>query len=185
MTATTRSALPQLSSCVISLVLVLLAGSPVTGTSPTYEPRHDPGKIQELVDDLKGRLPIPDDVRVVIVPANSLLVSVEVLKEPKRGFLLSLEDGFLDKLSEDELKAVIAHELGHIWIFTHHPYLQTEQLANQIAMRLVNRESLVAVYTKVWARTGTKGDLVRFLGLDAGQSSQSSPVHVSTEGVDR
>jgi hypothetical protein len=140
------------------------------GTSPAEESRLDARRVQELVDELKGRLPIPDDVRVSIVPTNSLLVSVEVLKQPQRGFLLSLEDSFLDRLNEDELRAVIAHELGHVWIFTHHPYLQTEQLANEIAMRLVDRESLVAVYSKVWARTGTKGDLVGFLGLDASQA---------------
>jgi len=51
-----------------------------------------------------------------------------------------------------------------VWIFTHHPYLQTEELANQIAMRAVSRASLERVYAKVWERGGTKGDLARFLG---------------------
>jgi predicted Zn-dependent protease len=67
-------------------------------------------------------------------------------------------------LTPDELEAAIAHELGHVWVFTHHPYLQTEELANQIAMRAVSRESLERVYGKVWERGGMKGDLVRFLG---------------------
>jgi hypothetical protein len=58
----------------------------------------------------------------------------------------------------------VAHELGHVWIFTHHPYLQTERLANSIAMRGVTRESLERVYRKVWQREGVKGDLVQFLG---------------------
>jgi hypothetical protein len=44
--------------------------------------------------------------------------------------------------------------------FTHHPYLQTEELANEVALRVVSRESLDEVYEKVWKRTGTKGDLV-------------------------
>jgi hypothetical protein len=50
-----------------------------------------------------------------------------------------------------------------VWIFTHHPFLQTEVLANQIAQRLVPRSSLVQVYEKVWKRQGTKGDLIRFV----------------------
>ena len=62
-------------------------------------------------------------------------------------------------MSDDELAAVIAHELGHVWIFTHHPYLQTEELANQIALRVVTRISLDSVYQKVWAHTGAKGTL--------------------------
>ena len=51
-----------------------------------------------------------------------------------------------------------------MWIFTHHPFLQTEVLANQIAQRLVPRSSLVHVYEKVWKRQGTKGDLTWFVG---------------------
>jgi hypothetical protein len=48
-------------------------------------------------------------------------------------------------------------------VFTHHPYLQTEKLANQIAMRVVARDSLVSVYHKLWEHGGTKGDLESFL----------------------
>jgi hypothetical protein len=58
----------------------------------------------------------------------------------------------------------VAHELGHVWVFTHHPYLQTERLANQIAMRVVSRGSLAGVYRKLWERGGVKGDLQAFLG---------------------
>jgi len=70
-------------------------------------------------------------------------------------------------LTDDDIKAVVAHELGHVWIFTHHPYLQTEQLANEIAMRLVTRESLEPVYAKVQKRIGDAVgavDLARNLG---------------------
>jgi hypothetical protein len=118
------------------------------------------GRLQDLVDDFRKRLAIPDVVVVSIVPENKLVVSVERLKNRERGFAATFEAGFLDSLNEDELGAVIAHELGHVWIFTHHPYLQTEELANEIALRVVSRESLDEVYEKVWKRTGTKGDLV-------------------------
>jgi hypothetical protein len=79
-------------------------------------------------------------------------------------FQMRFEERFLAGLDEDDLKAIIAHELGHVWIYTHHPYLQTERLANTVAMRAVPRESLERVYSKLWERDGTKGDLARFIG---------------------
>jgi hypothetical protein len=42
--------------------------------------------------------------------------------------------------------------------------LQTEQLANQIAMRLVARETLEPIYEKLWKRLGVTGDLNSYLG---------------------
>jgi peptidase M48-like protein len=117
-------------------------------------------QLQDLVDDFRTRLTIPDAVAVSVVPENKLVVSVERLKGHDLGFTVTFEAGFLDSLDEAELGAVIAHELGHVWIFTHHPYLQTEELANEIALRVVSRKSLDGVYEKVWKRTGTKGDLV-------------------------
>jgi hypothetical protein len=127
-------------------------------------PRHHPEKVQHLVNSLKDQLAVSQEVTIAIVPTNALLVSVESSKDRDDAFLLMFENGFLDGLDEDELIAVIAHELGHVWIFTHHPYLQTEQLANEIAMRVVTRESLRRAYQKVWERAGTKGTLARFLG---------------------
>ena len=52
---------------------------------------------------------------------------------------------------------MVAHELGHVWIFTHHPYLQTEAGANQIAERLVARQTLERVYAKVWPEGAPRG----------------------------
>jgi len=127
-------------------------------------------KLRLLVRDLKKRLSIPATVLVSIVPSNPLMMSVEAPKDQKSPFLLAIDAKFLETLTDEELEAAIAHELGHVWVFTHHPYLQTEELANQIAMRAVSRESLARVYGKVWERGGTKGDLARFLG-----ASSSSP----------
>lgn len=126
--------------------------------------RTDPARIQLIVDEFRERLSLPSGVQVELVQKNSLMVSVETVDDGQNGFLLSLEQGFVESLTEDELKAAIAHELGHVWIFTHHPFLQTEKLANEIAMRVVDRETLISVYEKVWQRQGTKGDLVRFVG---------------------
>jgi hypothetical protein len=122
-------------------------------------------RLQALVDLLRNELDIPQEVALEVVDENPLMASVEPAKEGD-GFVLSIEGAFASRLSDDELKGVIAHELGHVWIFTHHPYLQTEQLANRIAMRLVSRENLEQVYQKVW-KSGAKGDLGHFLGIAA------------------
>jgi hypothetical protein len=120
--------------------------------------------VQDVVDALKARLSIPDAVAVSVVPENKLVVSVERAKNGTSGFVLSVEDDFVQRLNGEELDAVVAHELGHVWIYTHHPFLQTEELANEIAMRVVSRDVLQRLYEKVWERTGTRGKLTYLPG---------------------
>jgi hypothetical protein len=103
---------------------------------------------------------IPDTVVVSIVEHNQLVVSVERAKDGSGAFSLSIDRDFLDGLTTAEIDAVVAHELGHVWVFTHHPFLQTEELANQIAMQVVPQDTLAGVYDKVWKRVGRKGNLV-------------------------
>jgi len=74
------------------------------------------------------------------------------------------EASFAERLGDNELAAAIAHELGHVWIYTHFPFLQTEQLANEIAMRVVSRESLVPVYAQMFERVRVSGDPNEYLG---------------------
>jgi hypothetical protein len=115
------------------------------------------------VDDLKARLEIPQTVTVSLVDRNPLMVSVGPV--PGGGFELSFEADFARRLSHEELTAAIAHELGHVWIYTHFPFLQTEQLANEIAMRVVSRDSLVPVYAQMFERARMSGDhLNEYLG---------------------
>ena len=123
---------------------------------------RDQQRIQEIVNEFMAKLNMAHTVAVAVVPKNPLMVSVEY--PDSTTFLLSVQEDFIGELTQDELEAAIAHELGHVWIFTHHPFLQTEVLANQIAQRLVPRSSLVQVYEKVWKRQGTEGDLSRFVG---------------------
>ena len=99
-----------------------------------------------------------------LVPKNRHLISVETVKGPERAFLVRVEERMLDLLGGDELEAALAHQLGHVWVFTHHPFLQTEQLANDVAMRAVSRDALARVYDKVWKSGAEKGDLATFLG---------------------
>jgi len=130
-------------------------------------------QIQTIVDDFKIRMAIPDTVFVSIVERNPLVVSVERAKDGSGDFVLSLEDDFLQGLTRDEIDAIIAHELGHVWIFTHHPFLQTEQLANEIAMKVVRQDALSAVYDKVWKRVGRKGDLVYLPSMTPASARQA------------
>jgi hypothetical protein len=134
----------------------------VAAEEPTPSPAEQ--KLQAVVADLKQRLALRAPVVVSIVPTNALMMSVEAPDEESNPFKLATDAAFLQALTDDELEAAIAHELGHVWVFTHHPYLQTEELANQIAMRVVSRKSLERVYEKVWKHGGTKGDLAQFLG---------------------
>jgi hypothetical protein len=120
--------------------------------------------LQELVNGLKTELGIDAAVSAAIVTTNSLLVSVQRVDGDSGTFRMEFGERFLTSLDQDELKAIVAHELGHVWIYTHHPYLQTERGANTVAMRAVPRASLERVYSKVWEHQGTKGDLARFLG---------------------
>jgi hypothetical protein len=149
----------------LSLPLVLIAASSALAKSKSHARDEAAAKqLQGLLDDVRGRLGIAREVTVELVLKNHHLVSVATPKESGGAFTVMVEESMLALLTPEELEAVIAHELGHVWVFTHHPYLQTELLANQVAMRVVNRETLVRVYEKVWARDGQKGNLARFLG---------------------
>ncbi|MBI2822497.1 MAG: hypothetical protein HYX74_09755 [Acidobacteria bacterium] len=97
-----------------------------------------------------------------IVPENKWLASTQRCEIQEGAFALLFDERFLTSLDEEDLRAVVAHELGHIWIFTHHPFLQTEVGANEKAMLVVSRESLEKAYEKVWKHVGKQGDLPRF-----------------------
>jgi predicted metallopeptidase len=143
---------------------LLMTGSPTaadtTATSTTTLEKTE--RVQVLVDAFRARLNLPSAVTASIVPENPLLVSVSPPSQVDGAYGLAFEGRFLDRLSDDELKAVVAHELGHVWIFTHHPYLQTEAGANQIAERLVTRQTLERVYAKVWPEGAPSGVVARF-----------------------
>ena len=148
-----------------AVVVCLLGFAPDVTAQDGADESSQLRRVQTLSDQLRAKLEIVDLVQVTIVPANRLLMSVEPVENgSRRDFRLKVEEEFVKGLSDEELLAAVAHELGHVWIFTHHPYLQTEQLANDIAMRLVSRDALAHLYERVWSRRGTKGDLVRFLG---------------------
>lgn len=152
----------------VCLAFSLAAASALPAHASKADKAPDPppptiaGQIQAVADALRLKLDVPQTVTVTLVPKNPLMASVEPAKEGE-GFIISIEEPFVGKLSPEELKGVLAHELGHVWIYTHHPYLQTEAQANRVAMKLVPRETLEQVYEKVW-KDGVKGDPIRFFG---------------------
>ena len=119
-------------------------------------------RVQESLDLIKAKLGVAHEVTAQIVEQHPLMVAVAPTPGRQDSFQVSFEAAFVAELTDEELDAVIAHELGHVWIFTHHPFLQTEQLANQIAMRVVSRQTIEAVYAKVRARGGHTDSLPRF-----------------------
>ena len=150
----------------LPLVLMFLSGAALARQKSA--PARNLKKVSDLVNELREKLQIPQRIHVQIAPANDRMISVEhVHAGPQTGdFILCFDQEFLNGLNDQDLRAGIAHELGHIWIFSHHPYLQTEALANQIAMRVVDRESLREIYTKLWDHLGTTGNLDEFLGVE-------------------
>ncbi len=149
----------------VLVVCCLLMTGPATAADTTTTSTmtlEKTERVQILVDQFRARLNLPRAVTASIVPENPLLVSVSPPSQIDGAYGLAFEGRFLDRLSDDELKAVVAHELGHVWIFTHHPYLQTEAGANQIAERLVTRQTLERVYAKVWPKGAPRGVVARF-----------------------
>ena len=149
------------STCLFLLITLNASAMAAPGAEPVALAAQ---RLQAVVDRLRAQLGIPERVNVSVLPQVALVVSVEPPGEHGEPFRLAIEDRFLERLSHEELDAAMAHELGHVWVFTHHPYLQTERLANEIAMQVVTRDSLVSVYHRLWEHGATKGDLIAFLG---------------------
>ena len=133
-----------------------------SGTEAAAEIQAKALRVQKVIDDLRRQMSLSRDVIAAIVPRNPLMVSVLSPVERNGAYRVAFAGEFLDTLSDEELRAVVAHELGHVWIFTHHPYLQTEQAANKIALKVVARETLDRVYAKVWPHGAPAGAPVPF-----------------------
>jgi hypothetical protein len=141
---------------VLIFVFVFLLSSPVAKDSPSIVTLRA-RRAQEFVDQLRAALPISNKVQIAVVIYEPLVFTVQPMDINRDRFLLTMELGFLLMLEDDELRAAVAHELGHVWIYTHHPFLQTERLANVVAQREAPRASFEKIYSKLWAYEGTSG----------------------------
>lgn len=143
--------MPHAALGVALSVLLSLTGVESSGAAATAVTVHS---VQEVVDECRDALGLSPMVRVVLVDENPRVVSVARDIGAPDAFVLAFARGFLVELTAAEVRAVVAHELGHVWIFGHHPYLQTEQLANEVALRLVTRAELESAYRKVETMAG-------------------------------
>lgn len=163
---------PGIALAVASVVLV----DPMSATAADADERaEETRQLQLVLDGVRERLGIDRPVRLMVVDADPHHLSVSPPTVSGDPFVVQVEQAMLVLLTSDEVEAAIAHELGHVWVFTHHPYLQTERLANEVALRVVSRDALVRVYEKVWKRGGIKGDLARFLGEPAPRDAEPGP----------
>jgi hypothetical protein len=105
--------------------------------------------IDLVIQDFTSRLGVSEEVTFSFVAGYPRLISVERVRTQEGAFLISIDEDFLRTLDDNHICAAIAHELGHVWIYTHFPYLHTESLANQQALKLVSREDLDGIYEKV------------------------------------
>src|SRR5262245_32906228 len=113
---------------VLSVALVFLAVAPIAADPPIILHVRT-ALAEEIVNQLRSELSITSDIDITLVKYHPLVFFVEPEDSSKRRFRLSMEAGFLLKLDDEELLGALAHEMGHVWIYTHHPFLQTEMLA--------------------------------------------------------
>ena len=151
--ATPGSVLLESALCA---AFVLLAAAPIAPDPPNFLNLRT-ARAQEMVEHLRAELAIGSEIDIVLVKYHPLVFFVEPEDSSKKRFRLSMEAGFLLQLDDDELLGALAHEMGHVWIFTHFPYLQTEMLANEIGQKMVRRRNFEKVYTKLWAYEHTPG----------------------------
>lgn len=151
-------------------VVLLLCAMPLHSAVAAADVRGDRDygtitNLQSLTDALRERMDIFERVVVTVVDHNPLVMSVETLGGRSGPFVITADREFLRSLNAEELSAALAHELGHVWIYTHHPYLQTERLANDIALRVTSAEVMLPLYEKVWKRLGIRGNLADYISL--------------------
>ena len=152
----------------LPVVLLLFAARALAGQKLPQDEMLK--RIRAIVADLESRLQMSQHIEVSIVPAEPRMLSVQRVpgaSGDSEVFLITLDHACLEDMNQEELTAALAHELGHVWIFCHHPYLQTEALANEIAMKAISREGLKTLYGKLWLHLGTSGDLGKVLGEEA------------------
>ena len=68
-------------------------------------------RIQEIVNEFMAKLTMADTIAVALVPKNPLMVSVEYT-DTSTGFLLSVEEDFINELTQEELAAFCRNQIA-------------------------------------------------------------------------
>jgi hypothetical protein len=159
----------------LSVAVVFLTPLPIAPDPPNFLNLRTT-RAREIVDHLRAELAITSEIDLILVKYHPLVFSVQPEDSRKQRFRLSMEAGFFLILDDDELLGALAHEMGHVWIFTHHPFLQTELLANQIGQKVAPRRSFEKVYNKLWAYERTSGvAMEELLGSPQAADSTTTP----------
>lgn len=149
--------LPRRTGNFVFVCLLSLMGA--GAASPTdrqvWNANHQ--KLAALVQEFRVLLNIEEQISVSIVRKNHMLASVRPSSKQPGSFVVRFDRSFLAALADEELRAAIAHELGHVWIFVHQPYVQSEPLANKKALEVIQLDSLQKMYEKVRAYQGRHG----------------------------
>jgi hypothetical protein len=144
--------------------LLGLLGAAISAPSEVSPQTLELQRLSNIVRHFQDRLDIPGaKVQIAIVETNERLASVRPSRKKSGTYLLEMDQAFLKSLSEAEQRAVLAHEVGHVWIFTHQSMKQSEALANEKALELVTKADLERVYEKVWRIEGERGLLQDYL----------------------
>ncbi|MCC7043042.1 MAG: hypothetical protein IT183_04225 [Acidobacteria bacterium] len=147
------------------MVVAVLGLGLVAATRASASPADETmAALQRAVDSLRARLGITHEVTVSVVTSDARVFSMTPPPAAGEPFKVEIDATFLATLVDDEVTAALARELGHVWVATNRPFLQTERLANDVAMRVVTRSSLARVYRKMSAYTGMATDEKAYLG---------------------
>jgi len=150
---------------VFTALFLCATGAQLQAYSPKADQPVRNVKLEKIAAGLAETLKMHKRIQVAVVSENDRVVSVEPFLSGD-GYRVEFERAFLDQLNEEELTAALAHEVGHMWIFCHPPYVHTEALANEIALKIVPRKPLEALYAKLWTYTSVTGNLVEVLGAE-------------------
>ena len=98
----------------VLLLAIWLCGSLIDATAETQPTRVLEKQLSAVVEEFRNRLAISEPIRISLVETNDYRMSVQRSSTPDNAFVISFELDFVGVLSEEALRAVVAHEFGHI-----------------------------------------------------------------------
>ncbi|MEM0004610.1 MAG: M48 family metalloprotease [Desulfurococcaceae archaeon] len=104
--------IPLIASILVVLVVLVYYGKLVLDEArPWREPRDDEAWVQEVVESVGRRYGCLGDAEVLIWESDNIGAYVELA----RPDMVTVTRGALERLTREELEAVLAHECGHLF----------------------------------------------------------------------